>query len=190
MQKYAALAEWWLCVERILRFAAIFNPDRCQQTMHNRFRFFATGILLLLLSAQAVAQKQYTIHLSFDKIYLDGDSVVFRAPKILTLRTAARTDTLEVAKLRNTPLAFVADVRKVMRGKQSVTQIGYAFFKKVNGRWQLIRHFGYTDRYSLLAPPPGFAQKSAKLKPREEYHCEYGVPVQFAAWFRMDVYWS
>lgn len=158
--------------------------------MRSCFRFFATGILFLLLAAQAVAQKQYTIHLSFDKIYLDGDSVVFRTPKILTLRTAARTDTIEVAKLRNTPIAFVADVRKVMRGKQTVTQIGYAFFKKLNGRWQLIRHFGYTDRYSLLAPPPGFEQKSAKLKPREEYHCEYGVPIQFAAWFRMDVYWS
>lgn len=158
--------------------------------MRNRSRFFAIGFLLLLIPAWAVAQKQYTLHLSIDKVYLDGDSVVFRSPKILTLRTSGRTDTLEVAKLRNTPIAFVADVRKIMRGKQAVTQIGYAFFKKQNGRWQLIRHFGYTDRYSLLAPPPGFAQKSAKLKPREEYHCEYGVPIQFAAWFRMDVYWS
>ncbi|MCU0432321.1 MAG: hypothetical protein MUC87_02570 [Bacteroidia bacterium] len=155
-----------------------------------RVLFFVLINFVLLFPAQALAQKQYTIHLSFDKIYLDGDSIVFRTPKNLTLRTSGRSDTIEVTKLRNTPIAFVADVRKIMRGKQAVTQIGYAFFKKINGRWQLIRHFGYTDRYSLLEPPPGFAQKSAKLKPREEYHCEYGLPIQFAAWFRMDVYWS
>lgn len=144
--------------------------------------------LALLFPLVSFAQKQYTFHLSIDKLYLDGDSLVFKTPKILTIKATSKTDTLEVGKVGGVPVALVAEVRKAMRGKQTITQIGYAFFKKVNNRWQLIRHFGYTDRYNLLAPPPGFATKSAKLRPREEYHCEFGVPIQFAAWFRMDVY--
>ncbi|MGL5890093.1 MAG: hypothetical protein ACRC3B_09420 [Bacteroidia bacterium] len=147
---------------------------------------------MLLFPAFMNAQKQYIFHLSIDKIYLDGDSLVFKTPKILTLRAktgGTKTDTVEVGKPGGVAVALVADVRKVMRGKQTVTQIGYAFFKKQNNRWQIIRHFGYTDRYNLLAPPPGFDKKAAKLRPREEYHCEFGVPIQFAAWFRMDVYY-
>jgi hypothetical protein len=155
----------------------------------NKLFLFAIFTGILLFPAFMQAQKQYVFHLSIDKIYLDGDSLVFKTPKILTLRAAAKTDTIEVGKPGGVAVALVADVRKVMRGKQTVTQIGYAFFKKVNNRWQIIRHFGYTDRYNLLAPPPGFGSKTSKLRPREEYHCEYGVPTQFAAWFRMDVYY-
>lgn len=155
------------------------------------FRFPKLVSLLLFfvgLSTTVAAQKQYTLHLSVDKLLLNGDSVLFRTPKIITLKTSGRSDTLEVGKPGGIPIAIVVDIRKVMRGKQTVTQIGYAFFQKKGTRWQAIRHFGYTDRYSLLAPPPDFAKKAAKLKPREEYHCEYGVPIQFAAWFRMDIY--
>jgi hypothetical protein len=145
-------------------------------------------LLFLFVSGTAVAQKSYLVHLTIDKVILGKDSVVFKNGKTFLLETKGRTDTLEVAKVGGVPVAIVVDIRKVMAGSQVKNQVGYAFFKKTGGKWELIRHFGYTDRYDIIAPRPGF-EASAKKKPaREEYFCTIGDPVQFYAKFRMDVY--
>ncbi len=145
-------------------------------------------LFLIFLSAAAFAQKTYLVHLTIDKVILGKDSVVFKNGKTFLLETKGRTDTLEVAKVRGVPVAIVVDIRKVMAGSQVKNQVGYAFFKKVSGKWELIRHFGYTDRYDIIAPRPGFEATARKKPAREEYFCTIGDPVQFYAKFRMDVY--
>jgi hypothetical protein len=145
-------------------------------------------IIFLFFGITVSAQKNYLVHLTIDKVQLGKDSVIFKNGKTFLLETGGRTDTVEVAKPGGVPVAIVADIRRIMSGGKMQYQLGYAFFKKVGGRWELIRHFGYTDRNDLLAPRPGFEASAKKKAAREEYSCTLGEPVQFAAVFRMDVY--
>ncbi len=162
----------------------IFWPVSCTFSLVKRL----LALCFLLFTVAAFAQKSYLVHLTIDKVILGKDSVVFKNGKTFLVETKGRTDTLEVAKVKGIPVAIVVDIRKIMSGSQVKNQVGYAFFKKVNGRWELIRHFGYTDRYDIIAPRPGF-EASAKKKPaHEEYFATIGNPVQFYAKFRMDVY--
>jgi hypothetical protein len=149
---------------------------------------FRLLIVFLFLSIVSFAQKGYLIHLTIDKIILGNDSVVYKTGKTFVLNTSAKTDTVEIGKPGGIPVAIVVDVRKIKASDKIKTQIGYAYFKKVSGKWELIKHFGYTDRYDLLSPRPGFATSAKKKAAREEYHCMLGQPQQFEAFFRMDVY--
>jgi hypothetical protein len=151
--------------------------------MKMRLLFF-----LLIFPVFLLAQKKYLVHLTMDKIILGTDSMVFKNGKNWLIETTGKADTIEVAKVKSVPVAIVIDIRKVKMGEQIKTQIGYAFLKKVNNKWELIRHFGYTDRYNLLAPRPGFESTAKKKPASEEYHCQLGQPQQFEAWFRMDCY--
>ncbi|HLG03923.1 MAG TPA: hypothetical protein VI731_10040 [Bacteroidia bacterium] len=149
---------------------------------------FLVLLAALFLAGSLFAQKSFLIHLTIDKVRLGKDSVVFKPGKTFLFETTGKTDTMEVAKVKGVPVAIVIEIRRVFVDKQVNYQLGYAFYKKSADKWELIRHFGYTDRNDLLAPRPGF-EKSAKKKPaREEFNCLLGDPVQFAAWFRMDVY--
>lgn len=146
-------------------------------------------LLFLLFFPFAVnAQQSYLIHLTIDKVKLGNDSVVYKGGKTFLFDVKSKTDTVEVGKPGGVPVAIVVDIRKMKAGEQIRTQIGYAFFKKVNGKWELIRHFGYTDRYELLSPRPGFEASARKKPAREEFHCLLGQPQQFEAFFRMDCY--
>jgi hypothetical protein len=144
--------------------------------------------LLLLFPALLVAQKSYLVHLTVDKIMLGKDSVVFKGGKTFLVETKDRTDTIEVTKLGGIPVAIVVDIRRTMVNKQIKYQLGYAWFQKIGNKWELIRHFGYTERYELLSPKAGFEASAKKKHANEEYHCEIGLPKWFSADFRMDVY--
>jgi hypothetical protein len=145
-------------------------------------------LFLVLLSGITFAQKGYLVHLTIDKIFLGKDSVIFPKGKTFLVTTEKRTEKIEIATLNKLPVAIEINIRKVKVGTQIKYQVGYAFFKKIDGNWSLIRDFGYVDRYELNAPPAGL-EKSAQKKPAtEEYHCQHGVPKQFEAYFRMDVY--
>ncbi|HTL82577.1 MAG TPA: hypothetical protein VL651_12780 [Bacteroidia bacterium] len=141
-------------------------------------------VLGLLSSVILHAQKGYTINLSIDKIYCNGDSIKFPKGKKFNVTTTDKTDTLEIGKCGMETIGIQVQVRKVKAGDQVRTEIGYAFYKRNGNKWELIYNFGFTDRYALLKYPA-----NGKLPPpKEEYHCEYGVPIQFSASFRMDVY--
>ena len=144
--------------------------------------------LFLLISVFAFAQKAYLIHLTIDKIYLGKDSVVFKKGKTFLINTEKRTEKIEVGEPGKIPVAIEINIRKMKVGDKIKYQIGYAFFKKIDGNWSLIRDFGYVDRYELNVPPAGLENSGQKKPAHEEYHCQNGVPTQFEAFFRMDVY--
>jgi hypothetical protein len=151
-------------------------------------KHFLVVLFSVLLSVGTFAQKGYLIHLTIDKIYLGKDSVIFPKGKTFLVSTERRTEKIEIATPGKVPVAIEINIRKIKVGEQIKFQIGYAFFKKTDGLWTLIRDFGYVDRYELNAPPAAL-EKSAQKKPaNEEYHCQHGVPTQFEAYFRMDVY--
>ena len=151
--------------------------------MRSRIIFFA-----IFLPAFLFAQKSYLVHLTIDKVSLGDDSVVYKNGKTFLFEITNRSDTIEVAKPGGIPVAIVIDIKKAMERKQMKYEIGYAYFKKINGKWELIRHFGYTERYQLLSPKPGFETTAKKKSATEEYHCMIGQPAEFEAFFRMDVY--
>ena len=145
-------------------------------------------IFFIFISANIFAQHSYLIHLTIDKVVLGNDSVVFKKGKTFLVETKSHTDTIEVAKVGEVPVAILVDVRKIMEGPLMRYQIGYSWFKKNGNKWELIRNFGYINRNDLVAPKEGF-EKTAKTKTaNEEYHCSIGEPEQFSANFRMDVY--
>lgn len=147
------------------------------------------SVLLLFFSLCLQAQKSYVAHVSISKIFVGADSVVFKKPKNFVTAFGSRSDTIEVAAVKGTPVALVIDIRKTtLRNKQVKYEVGYAFFKKVFGKWELVKHFGYTDRYDLLQVPADAEKKFPKQEAREEYHCQFGYPSQFEAYFKMDVY--
>lgn len=145
-------------------------------------------LLLLSLPLFTFAQKSYLVHLTIDKVVLGKDSVVYKNGKTFLFEMKDHSDTLEVGKPGGIPVAIVVDVRRVMVNKVMKYQLGYAFFKKIGNKWESIKHFEYTDRNDLLTPKPGFEASAKKKHANEEYHCEIGVPRQFASDFRMDVY--
>lgn len=145
-------------------------------------------LLFLLYSFSSSAQKNYLIHLTIDKIYLGKDSVIFKKGKTFLVSTDKRTEKIEVAEPGKIPVAIEINVRKVKVGEQIRFQVGYAFYKKIDGNWSLIRDFGYVDRFELNTVPPGLEASGQKKTAHEEYHCQNGSPTQFEAYFRMDVY--
>lgn len=145
-------------------------------------------LVLMLMSGIVFAQKSYLIHLTIDKIYLGKDSVIFPKGKTFLVTTASRTEKIEVGAPGKTPVAIEINIRQIRVGTQTKFQIGYAFYKKIAGNWTLIRDFGYVDRYELNAPPAGLEKPGSKKTAHDEYHCQDGVPTQFEAFFRMDVY--
>ena len=116
------------------------------------------------MSGIVFAQKSYLIHLTIDKIYLGKDSVIFPKGKTFLVTTANRTEKIEVGAPGKTPVAIEINIRKVKVGSQIKFQIGYAFYKKIDGNWTLIRDFGYVDRYELNIPPAGL-EKSGQPPP-------------------------
>jgi hypothetical protein len=145
-------------------------------------------LMLMLVSGIAFAQKSYLIHLTIDKIYLGKDSVIFPKGKTFLVTTAGRTEKIEVGAPGKVPVAIEINIRKIKVGTQIKVQVGYAFYKKIDGNWTLIRDFGYVDRYELNVPPAGLEKSGTKKPAHDEYHCQDGVPTQFEAFFRMDVY--
>ncbi|MDQ3111559.1 MAG: hypothetical protein M3R17_16855 [Bacteroidota bacterium] len=145
-------------------------------------------LLLLFFALYSFAQKSYLIHLTIDKIKLGKDSVVFKKGKTFLVNIEKRSEKIEICEPGKIPVAIEINVRRMKVGEQIRYQIGYAFFKKINGNWTLIRDFGYVDRYELNVPPAGLENAGQKKPAHEEYHCQNGVPTQFEAFFRMDVY--
>lgn len=145
-------------------------------------------LLLVFLTTILFAQKNYLVHLTIDKIFLGKDSVVFPKGKTFLVTTERRTEKIEIGSPGKIPVAIEINIRKIKSGDKIKYQIGYTFFKKIDGNWSLIRDFGYTDRYELLEPPPGLESSSQKKPAHEEYHCQNGSPTQFEAFFRLDVY--
>jgi hypothetical protein len=154
------------------------------------FRCMKKFILLLFLFLPffSFAQKNYLIHLTIDKIVLGKDSVVFKKGKTFLVTTDKRTEKIEIGEPGKIPVAIEINVRKIKVGEKIKYQIGYAFFKKIEGNWTLIRDFGYVDRYELNDVPPGLEKSGQKKNAHDEYHCQNGSPTQFEAFFRLDVY--
>src|ERR1044072_5103771 len=142
----------------------------------------------LFLSAIVFAQRPYYVHLTVDKVILGNDSVVFKKGKTFFVETKTHTDTIEVTKVGGIPVAIVVDVRRAMEGPMMRYQIGYAWFKKIGNKWELIRNFGYINRNDLVTPKAGFETTAKNKAATEEYHCSIGLPEVFEAYFRMDVY--
>jgi len=144
-------------------------------------------LLLLVLSAPAFAQN-YLFHLTVDKISLGSDSVKFPKGKHFVLSTSGASDTLEVGKPGGVPVAMQIKVGRYLVSKKVRYDITYTFFKKENGRWTKIQSYGPVPRYDLLKAPADLEKTGNKKAAREEYSCEWGVPKQFSASFRLDVY--
>jgi hypothetical protein len=145
-------------------------------------------LFFLLINFSASAAQNYLIHLTIDKIYLGKDSVIFKNGKTFLVTTDRTTEKIEVAEPGKIPVAIEIHIRKIKSGDQVKTQIGYSFYKKIDGNWSLIKDFGYIDRFELNAVPPGLEASGQKKSAHEEYHCQNGSPTQFEAFFRMDIY--
>jgi hypothetical protein len=113
---------------------------------------------------------------------------VFKKGKTFMVTAEKRTEKIEIGEPGKIPVAIEINIRRVKVGEKIKYQVGYAFFKKIDGNWTLIRDFGYIDRYELNVPPPGLEKSGQKKPAHEEYHCQNGSPTQFEAFFRMDVY--
>jgi hypothetical protein len=151
-------------------------------------KHFAAILFFILFSTVSFAQPSYYVHLTIDKVVLGNDSMVFKKGKTFLIETKTHTDTIEVTKVSGIPVAIVVDIRRMMEGPLLKYQIGYAWYKKIGNKWELIRNFGYVSRTDIVTPKTGF-EKTAKTKPAtEEYHCSIGLPEVFEAYFRMDVY--
>ncbi|HTF02961.1 MAG TPA: hypothetical protein VK826_03015 [Bacteroidia bacterium] len=155
--------------------------------MHRKLLLLLFAISAGLLSAQE-QKKPYFIRITLDKVRLGNDSVKFKSPKTLYIETAGKTDTIEVATVKGTPIAMTVEIRKYLSGKTVRYQIGYAFYKKENSKWTLIKHFGFIDRFSLLKKPEEVKKGKTPKPAHEEFFCSIGEPMQFSAGFRMDVY--
>jgi hypothetical protein len=149
---------------------------------------FSLVLIFLLSVTMTFAQKGYLIHLTIDKVMLGKDSVVFKNGKTFLVNIEKRSEKIELCAPGKIPVAIEINVRRIKVGTQLKYQVGYAFFKKIDGNWTLIRDFGYIDRYELNEPPAGLEKAGQKKPAHEEYHCQNGVPTQFEAFFRMDVY--
>jgi hypothetical protein len=142
------------------------------------------------MNFRAFAQetKPYFIRITVEKIRLGNDSLKFQKPKTLYVTTTGKPDTTEITTIKGTRIAIVTEVRKIMVGKTVRYQIGYSWHKRKGSKWELIRHFGYVDRYSLLNKPDE-VKNSKSMKPaREQFYCSIGEPMVFSCSFRMDVY--
>lgn len=151
-------------------------------------KLISSFFVFIFLAIPSFAQQNYLIHLTIDKIYLGKDSVIFKKGKTFLVTTEKRTEKIEIAEPGKIPVAIEINIRKVKSGEQIRFLIGYAFYKKINGNWSLIRDFGYVDRFELNTVPPGLEASGQKKTAHEEYHCQNGSPTQFEAFFRMDVY--
>ncbi|HEU4719291.1 MAG TPA: hypothetical protein VFU15_15710 [Bacteroidia bacterium] len=149
-------------------------------------QFLAAVLFAVCISVQA--QKSYLVHLTIDKLFLGSDSVVYPKGKTFVMNITSKSDTVEVGKPGGVPVAILVDIRRIKRGDRIINQVGYAFLQKTGGKWTLIKHFGYTDRYDFPTHKPGFENTARKTQAKDEFHCDYGVPRQFAADFRMDIY--
>lgn len=128
------------------------------------------------------------IHLTMDKIHFGTDSVVFKGGKTFLLEIKSQTDTLEFGRVGVVPIAMLVNVKRMKIGEQIKYEIGYSFFKKENAKWVLIRKFPDTERYELNEMSPALEKAGIKKSAHEEYHCSIGLPQNFEANFRMDVY--
>lgn len=151
-------------------------------------KFFQSTVLFLFFSTIIFAQKSYLIHITIDKIVLGKDSVVFKKGKTFLVDVKSHTDSIEIVKIGNEPVAMVLDVRRVKEGEQIKYQIAYAFYKKQDSKWILVHKFPYVNRYELSVPILGLEKVGAKKNAHEEFHCFLGLPQNFEAFFRKDVY--
>jgi hypothetical protein len=153
-------------------------------------RFLTVLLLFCSINFRAFAQETepYFIRITVDKIRLGNDSVKFSKPKTLYIYTSGKPDTTEITSIKGTRLAIVTEVRKVMVGKTIRYQIGYAWYKRSGTKWELIRHFGYVDRFALLSKPDEVKNSKALKPAREQLYCSIGEPMVFSCSFRMDVY--
>lgn len=153
-------------------------------------RILILSIVLLSAGFQAAAQdkKPYFIRITMDKIRLGSDSVQFKSPKTIYVETSGKTDTIEVGSVKGTPVAIVVEIRKFYSGKNVRYQIGYVFYKRENDKWNLIKNFGYVNRFSILKKPEEIKKSKTPKAAHEEFYCSIGEPMQFSASFKMDVY--
>lgn len=141
----------------------------------------------LTLFAQE-SKKPYFIRITMDAIRLGNDSVSIKTPKTLYIESNAKSDTIEVGAVKGTPIAMTIEIQKFFAGKTVRYRFSYSFFKKVHAKWELIKNFGWVDRFSLLKKPDEVKNSKSKKPAREEFFCSIGEPMQFSARFRMDVY--
>lgn len=158
--------------------------------MLKRLFLFSLLISATFLSAQVAQEpkKAYFIRITMDKLRLGNDSVKFKSPKTYYVETSTKTDTVEVGVVKGTAVGMTVEVQKYFAGKTIRYRIGYVFYKKVNAKWELIKNFGFYDRFSLLKKPEEVKNTKTKNPAHEEFFCSIGEPMQFSASFRMDVY--
>ena len=94
---------------------------------------YAALLVLMLMSGMMFAQKSYLIHLTIDKIILGKDSIVFKKGKTFLINTEKRTEKIEIGAPGKIPVAIEINVRRMKVGEQIKYQIGYSFFKKIDG---------------------------------------------------------
>jgi hypothetical protein len=144
--------------------------------------------IIFLFTFHFAQAQGYWLHLTVDKVQLGSDSVLYKKGKTQLLSITGRSDTIEVATIKSTPVAVVFTVSKRHTYDRDRYTINYSFFKKELGKWVLIKSFTGSDRYDLNKPEAGFEKSALKKSAREEYTCSYGYPATFSAKFRLDVY--
>ena len=152
-------------------------------------RFFIVILTIFGFSAFGQeAKKPYFIRISIDKLKLGSDSIKFRSPKTFYLESGQKSDTIDVGGLKTTRIGMSVEVQKYFAGKTVRYRFAYSFFKQENGKWVLIKNFGWVDRFSILKKPDEVKNTKSKVAAKEEYYCSIGEPMQFSATFKMDVY--
>lgn len=156
-------------------------------------RIYLTVMLFLVTTyvvaqTQVVTKRPYTIHLTMDKIIVGKDSVLFKGSKNMVLDTDGKSDTISLTTVGGKTIGMCVHITKVMQNNKVVYPISYTFFEKQNKKWVVLKKFQGAQRYQLLERPEGLGKTKLRKYANEEYHCYFGEPQQFAAWFRMDVY--
>jgi hypothetical protein len=149
---------------------------------------FLMNAIYAMAQATVGTKSPYTIHLTMDKIIVGKDSVVFKGTKNLVIATDGKSDTLRIATVGGKTIGICVNVSKVMNNKKVIYPISYTFLERQNNRWVVLKKFQGAQRYELLQCPEGLGKTKQRKYANEEYHCYFGEPQQFAAWFRMDVY--
>lgn len=155
--------------------------------MRNLFLLVFLMVSSLVLSGQE-QKKPYFIRISIEKLKLKNDSMKYRSPKTFYLESGQKSDTIEVGALKNDRIGMSVEVQKYFQGKTVRYRFAYSFFRKVNSKWELIKTFGWIDRFSILKKPDEIRNSKSKVAAKEEYFCSGGEPLLFSATFKMDVY--
>lgn len=160
-------------------------------------RLLICGFLTIFLFNHANSQEQsvktpsekkpYFIRLTIDALRLGADSASYNHPKTYYFESGSKSDTFDIGAVNGTSIGISFEIQKFLVEKKVRYRFSYTYYKKVNDKWELIKNFGWVDRFSLLKKPGEVNDRPVKPA-REEFYCSIGEPMQFSARFRMDIY--